>query len=231
MNSDHEQLSKSLAELRQRLTDTHRHVMNLEVSVSKQTENTEEAIEKYSNLLVSLELHPTLPPPRQNLDLSLELNPAAAITQDLLSGPDIRKVIKPTLNAIAEDKRLERADLESERIKIENEFDQVIQESENLEQDIMEVEKKVHGINLQAEEIRIVSPLPLMTNRYLALTPICSRLLSMTDFQRLRTLKVLNVTLHRQKQRQLQTPLGLKLDCKLLNSGVIYIIVDCDFIA
>lgn len=166
MNSDHEQLSKNLEELRQRIADTHRHVMNLEVSVSNKTSATEEVLEKYTSLLVSLELYPTLPPPRQNINLALELNPAASAPQDLLQGADIRKVIKPTLSATAEDKRVERADLESERIKVEDELDQVVQECENLEEEIMELEKKVVGVNDQAEELRDVSLLLAASLRF-----------------------------------------------------------------
>ncbi|KXN82503.1 putative kinetochore protein NDC80 [Leucoagaricus sp. SymC.cos] len=154
MNSDHEQLSKNLDELRQRIADTHRHVMNLEVSVSNKTGTTEDALEKYTNLLVSLELYPTLAPPREDVNLVLELNPAASVPQDLLQGADIRKLVKPTLSAIAEDKRVERADLESERIKVEDELDQVSQECENLEEENMEVEKKVMSVNDQAEDLR-----------------------------------------------------------------------------
>ncbi|KAF9451194.1 hypothetical protein P691DRAFT_808373 [Macrolepiota fuliginosa MF-IS2] len=154
MNSDHEQLSKNIEELRTRKKDTHRHVMKLEVDVSKQTSVTEEILEKFTHLLVSLELHPTLPPPRQNVDLSLELNPAASAPQDLLQGADIRKVIKPTLSAIAEDRRVERADLESERIKVEDELDQIVHECENIEEEIVELEKKVWGVSEQAEELR-----------------------------------------------------------------------------
>lgn len=154
MNSDHEQLSKNLDELRQRVADAHRHVMNLEVSVSNKTSSTEDALEKYTNMLVSLELYPTLPPPQQNINLALELNPAASAHQELLQGADLRKTVKPTLSAIAEAKRLERADAESEKIKVEDELDQVIQECENLEEEILELEKKVMSQSEQADDIR-----------------------------------------------------------------------------
>jgi kinetochore protein NDC80 len=156
MNTDHEQLSKNLDELRQRIADTHRHLMGLEVSASNKTSTTEDALEKYTNSLVSLELYPTLPPPRQNISLALELNPAASTPQDLLQGADIRRTVKPTLSAIAEDQRAERANLESERIKFDNELDQVIQECENVEEEIMELEKKVMSLNDQADDLRDV---------------------------------------------------------------------------
>ncbi|XP_006458435.1 hypothetical protein AGABI2DRAFT_216992 [Agaricus bisporus var. bisporus H97] len=157
MKSDDEQLSRTLEELRQRLADTHRNRMNLEVSAANKTATAEDALEKYTRLLESLELYPTPPPPRQNVNLALELNPAASVPQDLLQGADIRKVIKPTLGTIAEDKRVERADLESDKIRVEDELDQIMQDCENLEEEIMTMEKKVMGLNDQAEELRDVA--------------------------------------------------------------------------
>jgi kinetochore protein NDC80 len=158
MNSDHEQLSRNLDELRQRISDTHQHVMNLEIAVTKKTESTDDIVDKYMSLLTSLELYPTLPPPRQDVSLALELHPAVSAPQDLLQGADLRRTVKPTLSAIAEGKRIERADLESERIKVENELDQVIQECENVDEEIMELEKKGTSVNDQAEDFRDVSP-------------------------------------------------------------------------
>lgn len=163
MKSDDEQLSRTLEELRQRLADTHRNRMNLEVSAANKTATAEDALEKYTRLLESLELYPTPPPPRQNVNLALELNPAASVPQDLLQGADIRKVIKPTLGTIAEDKRVERADLESDKIRVEDELDQIMQDCENLEEEIMTMEKKVMGLNDQAEELRDVNQ-PLVIN-------------------------------------------------------------------
>lgn len=180
MNSDHELLSKNLEELRQRLADTHRNRMNLEVSVANKIATAEDALEKYVHLLESLELYPTLPPPRQNVNLALELNPAASAPQELLQGADVRRFIKPTLSAIAEDKRVERANLESERIRVEDELDQIIQECENLEEEIMELEKKVMGVNDQAEELRDVSLPHAFNSCFTHLTQICFRPLNET---------------------------------------------------
>lgn len=181
MKSDAEQLSRTLEESRQRLADTHRNSMNLEVSVANKTATVEDALEKYTRSLVSLELYPTPPPPRHNVNLALELNPAASVLQDLLQGADIRKVIKPTLSAIAEDKRVERADLESEKIRVEDELDQVMQECENLDEEVMTVEKKVMGLNDQAEELRDVNQLVTIKSCFKLTFLGSSRSLNETD--------------------------------------------------
>jgi kinetochore protein NDC80 len=181
MKNDAEQLSRTLEESRQRLADTHRNSMNLEVSVANKTATVEDALEKYTRLLESLELYPTPPPPRHDVNLALELNPAAPAPQDLLQGADIRKVIKPTLGAIAEDKRVERAGLESDKIRVEDELDQVMQDCENLDEEVMTVEKKVMGLNDQAEELRDVNQLLAINPSFTQSIFDSSRSLNETD--------------------------------------------------
>ncbi|KAJ7470543.1 HEC/Ndc80p family-domain-containing protein [Mycena latifolia] len=157
MNTDHETLSQNLKDLKQKIAETHRNVMTLEVNVTNRAAAAEEAIDIYTNLLTSLELFPPLPPPLQDIDLTLDLNTASSNPQSLLSGADIRRVIKPTLSAIAESKRSERASVESERIKVDNELDQLTLECENVDEEIGEVEKKVVGLNDQADDLREVA--------------------------------------------------------------------------
>ncbi|KAF8892608.1 HEC/Ndc80p family-domain-containing protein [Infundibulicybe gibba] len=154
MNTDHEKLSRSLEDLKQKIAEAHKAVMAAEVSVTKRAAAAEETVDAYNNLLSSLELFPPLPPPWEDVDLTLELNTAASNPQLLLSGSDIRRVIRPTLFSVAEAKRSERATLESERIKVDNELDQLSLECENVDEEIGEVEKKVVGLNDQADDLR-----------------------------------------------------------------------------
>lgn len=159
MNTDHEMLTRSLEDLKQKISEAHRAVMALEVNVTHRAEAAEEALDAYTNLLSSLELIPPLPAPFQDIDLRLELNTAASNPQLLLSGADIKKVIKPSLIAIADSKRSERASLETERIKVDNELDQLAQECENTDEEIGEVEMKVVAVNEQADTLREVKVL------------------------------------------------------------------------
>ncbi|KAG5728370.1 putative kinetochore protein NDC80 [Termitomyces sp. T112] len=153
MNTDHEMLSRNLEDLKLKIAETHKVVMTLEVTVTNRAEAAEEALDAYTNLLSSLELLPPLPP-FQDVDLTLELNTATSNPQLLLLGADIRKVIKPTLSSVAESKRAERASLESERIKVDNELDQLTLECENVEEEIGELERKVVALGEQAEDLR-----------------------------------------------------------------------------
>lgn len=162
MNTDHETLSRTLEDLQQKISETNKIVMTLEVNVTNRATATEEALDIYTNLLSSLELFPPLPPPLQDIDLTLELNTGASVPQQLLSGADIRKVIKPTLSAVAESKRSERASLETERIKVDNELDQLTLECENVDEEIGEMDKKVVGLNEQADDLRDVGAFRLI---------------------------------------------------------------------
>ncbi|TFY68906.1 hypothetical protein EVG20_g3376 [Dentipellis fragilis] len=154
MNTEHEQLSRNLEDLKHKIAESHQSVMSLEVTVTNRAAAAEEALDAYTNLLAALGLFPPLPPPFQDIDLTLELNTAASNPQHLLSGQDIRRVIKPTLNSVAESKRNERAHVESDRIRVDNELDQLVLEIENLEEEVNDVEKQVVAINEQADDLR-----------------------------------------------------------------------------
>ena len=156
MNTDHETLARNLEDLRHRIAEAQKSVMSLEVVMTNRGAAAEEALDQYTNLLSSLGLFPPLLPPFQDIDLTLQLNIAASNPQQLLTGSDIRKVIKPTLSAVAETKRTERANVESERIKVDNELDQLTLECENVDEEIREIEKKVIALNEQAENLRDV---------------------------------------------------------------------------
>ncbi|KIK93506.1 hypothetical protein PAXRUDRAFT_828900 [Paxillus rubicundulus Ve08.2h10] len=154
MNTDHETLARSLEDLKHKVSEAQKTVMSLEVMMTNRGAAAEEALDLYTNLLSSLGLFPPLPPPFECIDLTLQLNTATSNLQQVLTGSDIRKVIKSTLNTVAESKRTERADVESDRIKVDNELDQLTLECENVDEEVREVEKKVVVLNEQADDLR-----------------------------------------------------------------------------
>lgn len=159
MNTDHETLARNLEDLKHRIAEAQKAVMSLEVVMTNRGGAAEEALDLYTSLLSSLGLFPPIAPPFQEIDLTLQLNIATSNPQQVLTGSDIRKVIKPTLSTVAETKRTERADVESERIKVDNELDQLTLECENVDDEVREIEKKVVGLNEQADDLRDVSDL------------------------------------------------------------------------
>ncbi|KAL6309132.1 HEC/Ndc80p family-domain-containing protein [Sparassis latifolia] len=157
MNTEHETLSRDVETLKHKIAETNQAVVKLEVSLTRKVSDAEEALDLYNNLLSNLGLFPPLPPPLEEIDLTLDLNSAAANPQNLLSGPDIRVVVKPTLSKVAEIKRTERALVESERIKVDDELDQLTLECENMDEEVMEISNKVNGLSDQADELREVA--------------------------------------------------------------------------
>ncbi len=156
MNTDRETLTRNLEDLKQKIAETHKIVMSLEVKVSNRAAAVEEALDTYTNMLSTLELFPNPPEPWQDIDLTLELNSASANPQQLLIGPDIKKVIKLTLSSVAEAKRRERAAVENESVKVHNAVDQFTTECKNLSYELEEQEKQQISINEQADELRDV---------------------------------------------------------------------------
>ncbi|KAF9246586.1 HEC/Ndc80p family-domain-containing protein [Melanogaster broomeanus] len=154
MNTDHETLARNIEDLKHKISDAQKTAMSLEVVMTNRGAAAEEALDLYTNLLSSLGLFPPLLPPFQGIDLTLQINAATSNLQQVLVGSDIRKVIKPTLNTVAESRRTERADVESERIKVDNELDQLTLECENVDEEVREVEKKVVVLNEQADDLR-----------------------------------------------------------------------------
>lgn len=156
MNTDRETLTRNLEDLKQKIAETHKIVMSLEVKVTNRAAAVEEALDTYTNMLSALELFPNPPEPWQDIDMTLELNSASANPQHLLIGLDIKKVIRPTLSSIAETKRLERAAVENDSVKVNNELDQFTTECKNLNYELGEQEKKATSISEQADDLRDV---------------------------------------------------------------------------
>jgi kinetochore protein NDC80 len=159
MTTEHETLSRNLEDLRKKVSETNKTLMSLEVNVANRAAATEEALDTYNSLLSALDLLPPLRDPYADIDLSLELNTATSNPHNILVGADIRKVIKPTLSGIAERHRSKRASVESDRIKVDNELDQLTQDCENLEEEIGETERKGALLNDQADGLRDVTNL------------------------------------------------------------------------
>lgn len=156
MNTEHETLTRDLEHLRAKINETNKAITKLEVSLTKKVEDADDAVDTYTNLLSELNLFPPLPPPLPNINLSLRLNSAASNPQEMLLGSDIREEIKPTLLKVAEYKRSERAAVEKEQITVDADLDQLTADCENLESEVVEVQKMTNALSDQADDLREV---------------------------------------------------------------------------
>jgi len=152
MNTEHETLARSVEDLKAKVAETNKLVMSLEVSLTNRVATAEEVVDQYNTLLSS----PGLTPPNEE-DLTIELNMASSDLQQLVRGPDMRKVVRPTLSKWAEMYRVEIDAAKREKIVVDDEHDHVVNECDDLIQEIETEAAKVHALTEQAEEMREVT--------------------------------------------------------------------------
>lgn len=151
MNTEHETLVRSIEDLKVKVTETNKLVMSLEVSLTNRVTTVEEALDQYNALLSTPGLIPA-----DEEDLTIDLNMASPDPQRLVGGPDIRKVIRPTLSKWAETYRVKIDEAKREKIVVDDQHDHVVNECDDLVQEIETDVAKVHALTEQAEEIREV---------------------------------------------------------------------------
>jgi kinetochore protein NDC80 len=156
MNADGANLDRTLSELKTKSREANKTALSLEIEVTKRCDSVEQALEDYMALVYKLGLHPNPPSDFSHISFALELNSAALEPRNLIQGENLRSVIKPAILSISEDKRKQRGLRNDERVRVENELDVVMVESENLEQEIHTVESRIRVINNEVEEIREV---------------------------------------------------------------------------
>ncbi|EJD06000.1 uncharacterized protein FOMMEDRAFT_145334 [Fomitiporia mediterranea MF3/22] len=163
MNSEQETLSRSLEELRRKNAETSNNMRSLEVALAKRSENVEQAVDEYTDFLDRLGLFPTPPPPLPQTDLRLEINFASSNPAELVrrsmngKGADLKNDIKPVLDAIAQHLRQEHQRSENEVITVEQELDEVGVETDRIEEDIFETDRKTTTIQDEVEAIRVAT--------------------------------------------------------------------------
>ena len=165
MNSEHDNLARTLEELRRKSAESSNHARSLEVALAKRSENVEQAVDDYTDYLDRLGLFPCAPPPLPNTDLRLEVNFASSNPKELIrrgvdgSGADLKNDIKATLDVIADHLRQELHDLENEVITVEQDLDNVAVQADAIEEAIFETERRTGTVQDEAEAIRIVRSL------------------------------------------------------------------------
>ena len=151
MNTEHETLARSVEDLKVKVTETNKLVMSLEVSLTNRVATAEEVIDQYNTLLSSPGLIPS-----NDQDLTIELNMASSDLQQLVRGPDMRKVVRPMLSKWAEMYRVDIDAAKREKIVVDDDHDNVVNQCDDLIQEIETEAAKVHALTEQAEEMREV---------------------------------------------------------------------------
>jgi kinetochore protein NDC80 len=135
MNTEYDSLSQNVNEAGRKAQDGRNAVSSLEVAVANRGGRAEEVVDAYNDKLLALQLVDAAP---DGTTLTLELNTASSTPDMILGGPDLRKVVKPALNRAAEQRRLEKAKLESEKLSVDHVLDKLTTDCDS-EQEVMDV--------------------------------------------------------------------------------------------
>ncbi|KAF8590521.1 hypothetical protein K439DRAFT_1329564 [Ramaria rubella] len=154
MSTEHDNLHRTLGELRRKVAETQHSYHNLEVALANRTADMEKAVDEYMGFLWRLELHPQPPFPVSHIKFELAFDVAKDDPKELISGEDLKATISPALIELASQRRRERGDAEDEAIQIDFTMDRLITECENLEEVISNVEVRTNVLLEQADALR-----------------------------------------------------------------------------
>lgn len=159
MNSEHDNLHRTLGELRRKVAETQQVYHSLEVALANRTADMERAVDEYMGYIWRLELHPQPPPSLSHIKFELAFDVAKDDPKQLILGEDLKATIAPALTELASLRRRERGDAEDEAIQIDFTMDRLITECENLEEAINNVEVRTNVLSEQADALRKVKSL------------------------------------------------------------------------
>ncbi|KAF8520204.1 HEC/Ndc80p family-domain-containing protein [Hysterangium stoloniferum] len=154
MNTEHDNLHRTLGELRRKVAETQQVYHNLEVALANRTADMEKAIDEYMGYLWQLELHPQPPPPVSHIKFDLTFDVAKDDPKQLIVGEDLKGVLAPAITELTNERRRQRGDAEDQVIHVDFSIDKLITECENLEETIGNVEVRTNVLSEQADSLR-----------------------------------------------------------------------------
>lgn len=157
MAIEHENLQRTVFELRRKAVETQQAYHNLEVTLANRTADIEKSMDEYMQLVWHLELHPQPPPLVSHVNFELSLDIAKDDPKKLIIGNDLRSTIVQALVELAKDRRKQRSEAEDEAIQVDYSMDTIAAECENLEEDISNIDVRTTVLSEQADVLRKVS--------------------------------------------------------------------------
>ncbi|KAF8311299.1 hypothetical protein DL93DRAFT_2083544 [Clavulina sp. PMI_390] len=115
ITNEERQLSNALATLNAKLAQVTKTVNDYEVQVARKTDEAEDLLATYDELLVQCGLDADTPPaPISDAQLRVQLYSGRADPRDMIQGPDLRGVVRPALMKFKGAKAAEAVQLEGE---------------------------------------------------------------------------------------------------------------------
>ncbi|KDQ12301.1 hypothetical protein BOTBODRAFT_113186 [Botryobasidium botryosum FD-172 SS1] len=153
MSSERDQLRRTLEDLRTRVAESKRATWDREVASTKRGDTVEQAVNEYMALAYKTGMYPHPPEPFSDVDFSLELHLAASNPHEMLTA-DVKGTIRPALLKVAEGIRIERANVNDEKIRIEHDLDRLTNECDNTREELQSRDVQLDVLLRQAEDIK-----------------------------------------------------------------------------
>lgn len=154
MNTEHDNLHRTLGELRRRVAETQQTYHHLEIALANRTADMEKAVDEYMGYLWRLELHPEPSPPFENIRFDINFDSAKDDPKQMIIGGDLKGTIAPALAQLAYSKRKQRGEAEDDVIQIDFTTEKISVEYENLEETINNTEVRTNVLIEQADALR-----------------------------------------------------------------------------
>lgn len=160
LNTDHETLTHSFEETRQKVAQAREDLWAREMLVSRRGDQLETLVGEYNAAVYRLGLHPSPPAEVGDTAFLLLFEASGSTEHEMLSG-DVRGSLSPALARLLSGRRLEVTDIEGTIIKADHDLDELTQAVEALKEEIEIRAGRVKSTSDQAESQRNVRPVLL----------------------------------------------------------------------
>lgn len=161
ITNEEDQLRKTVSQLTDKLAEARKALADLEVQMTRKSEEAEDLLIAYETLLSECGLFtgPGRPPPEpiSHVKLEIALDTAKADPQMMISGSDVRGVIRPALLAYRSAKATDGVELASSNDDLASALEKLQSETDEILERIREHEDQRAQIELSIETAKTVS--------------------------------------------------------------------------
>lgn len=164
ITNEEDQLRKTVTQLTEKLNEARKALADLEVQVTRKSEEAEDLLFNYETLLTECGLFvPGRPPPEpiSHVKLEITLDTAKADPQTMINGADVRGVIRPALLAYRSAKAAEGVDVGSSNDdlaaaieKLQSETDEILERIREHEDQRSQIEQSIETAKTVRTHVR-----------------------------------------------------------------------------
>jgi kinetochore protein NDC80 len=159
MTNDEDQLRKTISQLTDKLRDARKSLADLEVQVTLRSEEADDVLAAYEALLTQCHLHPPPPPdPVSHVTFEIVLDVAQSDPNKMVSGGDIRGMVRPAVMTYRSAKAQERVEYDAKVDDLGQALEKLQSETDDEMERLREHEDQRSAIEQSIETAKLVSP-------------------------------------------------------------------------